>query len=153
MQSCLGGIKRLNQILKKHFNSKHTVHTGPSDHPCFLWTGVEERLNSFTVPFLHHKISKVGDHSRGQPEGSFFNSYYTKELERALLLSLDDSTLLLMMQGGIKYHYLNLWYDSTWNWTPVSRSPGPLANTLPTSPKSRGQVELDVTHKSISQIN
>ena len=25
------------------------------------------------------KIYKVGDRSRGRPEGSFFNSYYTKE--------------------------------------------------------------------------
>ena len=24
------------------------------------------------------------------------------------------------MQGGIKYHFLSLWYDSTWDWTPVS---------------------------------
>ena len=23
-------------------------------------------------------------------------------------------------QGGIKYHFLSLWYDSTWDWTPVS---------------------------------
>ena len=24
-------------------------------------------------------------------------------------------------QGGIKYHFLSLWYDSTWDWTQVSR--------------------------------
>ena len=29
-------------------------------------------------------------------------------------------------QGGIKYHFLSLWYYSTWDWTP---SPRPLANT------------------------
>ena len=27
-------------------------------------------------------------------------------------------------QGDIKYHFLSLWYDSTWNWTPVSRTIG-----------------------------
>ena len=27
-------------------------------------------------------------------------------------------------QGGIKYHFLSLWYDSTWDWTPVSRTTG-----------------------------
>ena len=27
-------------------------------------------------------------------------------------------------QGGIKYHFLSLWYDSTWNWTLVSRVMG-----------------------------
>ena len=24
-------------------------------------------------------------------------------------------------QGGIKYHFLSLWYDATWDWTQVSR--------------------------------
>ena len=35
--------------------------------------------------------------------------------------------MLSVKQDGIKYHFLSLWYDSTWDWTP---SPGPLANTL-----------------------
>ena len=26
--------------------------------------------------------------------------------------------------GGIKYHFLNLWYDSTWEWTQVFRAIG-----------------------------
>ena len=38
--------------------------------------------------------------------------------EKGLLLSLDCSTftyfiLLSVLQGGIKYHFLGLWYDST----------------------------------------
>ena len=41
-------------------------------------------------------ISKVGDRSRGRPEGSLFNSYHTEVQGRALLLSLDCSTLLLI---------------------------------------------------------
>ena len=41
-------------------------------------------------------ISKVSDHSRGRPEGSFFNSYYTESFERALLLFLDCSILPLI---------------------------------------------------------
>ena len=31
---------------------------------------------------------------------------------------------LSVMQGGIKYHFLSLWYGSTWDWTPVSRTIG-----------------------------
>ena len=27
---------------------------------------------------------------------------------------------LSVKQGGIKYHFLSLWYDSTWDWTQVS---------------------------------
>ena len=41
-------------------------------------------------------VSKVGDHSRGQPEGFLFNSYYTDVLGRVLLLSVDCSTLLVI---------------------------------------------------------
>ena len=28
--------------------------------------------------------------------------------------------MLSIKQGGIKYHFLSLWYDSTWDWTLVS---------------------------------
>ena len=44
--------------------------------------------------------------------------------------------MLSVKQGGIKYHFLSLWYDSTWDWI---RSPGPLANTLTIIPIS-GQI-------------
>ena len=36
--------------------------------------------------------------------------------------------MLSVKEWGIKYHFLSLWYDSTWGWT---LSPRPLANTLP----------------------
>ena len=32
--------------------------------------------------------------------------------------------MLSVKPGGIKYHFLSLWYDSTWDWTPVSRTIG-----------------------------
>ena len=35
--------------------------------------------------------------------------------------------MLSVKQGGIKYHFFSLCYDSTWDWTQVS---GLLANTL-----------------------
>ena len=31
-------------------------------------------------------------------------------------------------QGDIKYHFLCLWYDSTWDWTQVSRAIGEHSN-------------------------
>ena len=45
--------------------------------------------------YIRLKVSKVGDRSRGRPEGSFFNSYYT-EVGRALPLSLNCTTLPLI---------------------------------------------------------
>ena len=39
-----------------------------------------------------------------------------------LHFTLDPYLIVLgAKQGGIKYHFLSLWYDSTWDWTPVSR--------------------------------
>ena len=50
--------------------------------------------------------------------------------------TLDTFLILLSVkQGGIKYHFKSLWYDATWDGTP--RSPGSLANTLPTRPMTR----------------
>ena len=47
-----------------------------------------------------------------------------------LYFTLDPYLIMLSVkQGGIKYHFLSLWYDST-------RSPGPLANTLTPRPMS-----------------
>ena len=34
--------------------------------------------------------------------------------------------MLSVKQGYIKYHFLSLWYDSTWDWTPVSLAIGKL---------------------------
>ena len=30
--------------------------------------------------------------------------------------------MLTVKQAGIKYHFLSLWYDSTWDWNPVSQT-------------------------------
>ena len=37
--------------------------------------------------------------------------------------------MLSVKQGRIKYHFLSLWYDSTWDWTQVSRANGEHSNT------------------------
>ena len=36
--------------------------------------------------------------------------------------------MLSVKQGSIKYHFLNLWYDSTWDWTQVSQAIGKHSN-------------------------
>ena len=81
-------------------------------------------ITLFLFPFQSQtcKSRKVGDYSRGQPEGSLFNSYYTEVLRRTLLFSgllhftLDTYLIMLSVkQGVIKYHLLSLRYDSTWS--------------------------------------
>ena len=36
--------------------------------------------------------------------------------------------MLSVKQGTIKYHFLSLWYDSTWDWTQGSRAIGEHSN-------------------------
>ena len=36
--------------------------------------------------------------------------------------------MLSVKQGGIKYHFLSLWYYSTWDWTQVYRTIGEHSN-------------------------
>ena len=46
-----------------------------------------------------------------------------------LYFTLDPYIIMLSVkQGGIKYHFLSLWYDSTWDWTQVSRVIGEHSN-------------------------
>ena len=48
-----------------------------------------------------------------------------------LHFTLDPYLIMLSVkQGGIKYHFLSLWYDSTWDWTQVSRAIGEHSNRL-----------------------
>ena len=46
-----------------------------------------------------------------------------------LYFTLDPYLIMLSAkQGSIKYHFLSLWYDSTWDWTQVSRAIGEHSN-------------------------
>ena len=46
-----------------------------------------------------------------------------------LYFTLDPYLIMLSVkQGGIKYHFLSLWYDSTWDWTQVSQAIGEHSN-------------------------
>ena len=46
-----------------------------------------------------------------------------------LYFTLDPYLIMLSVkQGGIKYHFLSLWYDATWDWTHVSRAIGEHSN-------------------------
>ena len=82
------------------------------------------------------KKSKVGDHSRGWPEGSLFDSLLHQGVGEGatpfpglLHFTLDPYLIMpSVKQGGIKYHFLSLWYDSTWDWTQVSWAIGEHSN-------------------------
>ena len=85
-----------------------------------------------------NKSSKVGDCSQGRPEGSLFNSYYTDVLGRALLLSLDCSTLPLIRtiyRWVLSKEVSSTIFKGVFGMKRPGielRSLSPLANTLPT---------------------
>ena len=95
-------------------------------------TGIKLKRNNIYI----YKVSKVGDHSRGWPEGPLFDSLLHQGVGEGatpfpglLHFTLDPYLIMLSAkQGGIKYHFLSLWYDSTWDWTQVSRAIGEHSN-------------------------
>ena len=72
---------------------------------------------------------------KGDPKAPFSIATMLRSTPFSGLLhfTLDPHLIVLSAkQGGIKYHFLNIWYDLTWDWT---RPPGPLVNTLLIWPK------------------
>ena len=69
----------------------------------------------------------------GRPKGFFFDSYYTDSLDSLNWYTSLDSCLIILSakQGGFKYNFLSIWYDSTWDWTPVSQTIGKNLTTMP----------------------
>ena len=60
-------------------------------------------------------------------------------------LTLDPCLIILSVkQGGIKYHFLSLWYDSTWDCTSVSWNIGKHSTHY-----TNGQVVLNNPHRLI----
>ena len=88
------------------------------------------------------KKVKLSPFSRGRPEASLFNSYYTELQGRALLLSLDCSTLpstcplycwvLSKEVSSTIFKVLGMMWPGI-----EPRSPESLMNALPTRPMSR----------------
>ena len=50
--------------------------------------------------------------------------------------------MLSVKQGGIKYHFLSLWYDLTWDWTQVSRAIGEHSNRYAVGSSDLLQINL-----------
>ena len=58
-------------------------------------------------------------------KGSLLNNYSATPFPGLLHFTLDLHLITLSVkQASIKYHFLSLWYDSTWDWTSVSQTIG-----------------------------
>ena len=124
-------ISKSRRWLLKPKRSTSTLHHNKFTYYvffCFLQT-----VGFWSIfTFIQKLISKVGDHSRGWPEGSLFDSLLHQGVGEGatpfpglLHFTLDPYLIMLSVkQGGIKYHFSSLWYDSTWDWTQISRAIG-----------------------------
>ena len=69
---------------------------------------------------------------------------------RLLHFTLDPYLIMLRVkQGGIKYHFLSLWYDLTWDWTQVSQAIGEYSNRYITACKQMIIIEYELLLKTI----
>ena len=68
--------------------------------------------------YIYKIKSKV---SEGDPKATLFPGLLHFTLDPYLIM-------LSVKQGGIKYHFLSHWYDSTWDWMQVSRAIGKHSN-------------------------
>ena len=93
------------------------------------------KLVSTIIFQLEYNKVKLATIVKGNPKAPF--SIATTPLCRGgrysfpglLYFTLDPYLIMLSVkQGGIKYHFLSLWYDSTWDWTQVSRAIGEHSN-------------------------
>ena len=87
---------------------------------------------------MSNQISKLATVVEGDPKAPFSLATTPICWEGATPIpglphfTLDTYLIMLSVkQGGIKYNFLSLWYDSTWDWTPVSPA------TLPTRSMDR----------------
>ena len=55
--------------------------------------------------------------------------------------------MLSAKQGGIKYYILSLWYDSTWDWTPVCLTIGKHSTHYANGLGGVGVISLLLTNK------
>ena len=106
---------------------------------CLLSSSVAEHFTITTDFFITYNIYKskvkLATIVEGNPKAPF--SIATTPMCRGgrysfpglLYFTLDPYLIMLSVkQGGIKYHFLSLWYDSTWDWTQVSRAIGEHSN-------------------------
>ena len=73
---------------------------------------------------LQLTVSKVNDRSWGQPEGSFFNSYYAEVYGKALLLPQDCSTLLTLDIYLILLNVKQIPFLKSFVWRDLGLKPG-----------------------------
>ena len=87
------------------------------------------------MTFLQRKLKKLATIVEGNPKAPFLiattpmcrGGHYS--FPGLLCFTLDPYLIMLSVkQGGIKYHFLSLWYDATWDWTQVSRAIGEHVN-------------------------
>ena len=87
-------------------------------------------LDATLLNTQHYKVGTKGKVEQSRERRAPFSiattlrykgGYYSILFLGLLHFTLDPYLIMLSVkQGGIKYHFLSFWYDSTWDWTTVS---------------------------------
>ena len=103
---------------------------------CFVFYGSTSILHLYSLCKILLWLLMLMTSVEGNPKSPFSIATTPKctPFPGLLHFALDPHLMLSAKQGGIKYYFLSLWNDLTWDWT---RSPGPLANTLLIRPMAR----------------
>ena len=112
------------------------IHACICIHYTWLYTGYTSILKQNTSYFLEYRDQEWGKLYSMLAPSLPFRYLQEKVVGKGATLfselfhfTLDPYLIMLSdKQGGIKYHFLSLWYDSIWDWTQFSRAIGEHSN-------------------------
>ena len=125
----LTGTTTLGQSEYESNGNERVLHIPQTARLEIQYNVILRTLNGCKYCYLTLSKINLATEVTGNPNASFSIAITPRCRGRALLLSLDPYLIVLSVkQGGIKYHFLSLWYDSTWDWAQVSWTIGEHSN-------------------------
>ena len=108
-------------VFKSHSNDTNYNQYGFVNRKSILSRILESANNIINKYFMEEdNLSKDGDLQLLLPQGV---GKSITPFAGLLHFTLDPHLIMLRVkQWVIRYHFLNFWYNSTWDWTPVSRA-------------------------------
>ena len=116
--------KSVHRIVQTQQDFQHMSVDSRNNFPSLLYIKIDLTKNFVKVKVKKVKLSPLIE---SDPKAPFSIATTPRcgrgrySIPRIVPLYLDPHLIMLSAkQGGIKYHFLSLWYDSTRDWTTVS---------------------------------
>ena len=117
MQSASSRIWTRVAVSISYDDNHYTMGTILFYRPHILTVSAEKEICNWHIGFLH----LTGFHLQ-QTSFAWCFILWLKYFSLTHFTLYPYFIMLSVKQGGIKYHFLSLWYDSTWDWSQVSRA-------------------------------